>query len=218
LTTYPPLQEQRSTTSVRTAVERPLGPPLRRVMVAEPEPAARDDLAGQLTAEGFVVVAQVGDSAQALALAPNLRPDLVLMEARCFRDGPTDMAALTARRIALVLILAADDNPAATVQLARRAGAMTAVRRPIIGANLFAAIELSLARFAEIASLEQRLAELTQYLTARKVIERAKGMLMSDRGITEPEALRWLQRTATDHRTSILRVADALIHPPPVRD
>src|SRR5690349_10783767 len=129
-------------------------------MVAEPEPAARDDLAGQLTAEGFVVVAQVGDGAQALALAPNLRPDLILMGAQCFRDGPTDMAALTARRIALVLILAADDRSTLAVEQARTVGAMTAVRRPIIGANLFAAIELSFARFAEIALLEQRLAEL----------------------------------------------------------
>jgi response regulator NasT len=183
-------------------------------MIAEPESAARDDLAGLLTGEGFVVVAQLDDGEQAVAMATNLRPDLLLMGAPCFRAGLTATAALTARRIALVLILASGDHPQSIVEQARAAGAMTAVPRPTIGANLYAAIELSLARFAEITLLEDQLAELTHYLTARKVIERAKGMLMTDRGITESEALRHLHCTAMDHETSLLHVAAAMINTP----
>jgi response regulator NasT len=206
VTSTTPRRDPSSTPASGSTVGAP-----RRVVIAEDEASARADLAQLLTAEGFTVVGQAADGYQAVALATALRPDLVLMNARLpHTDGITATATLTAARIAPVVILTGAGQPPAAPR-ARDAGAMTAVRRPFSRANLLPAIEMSIARYAETAALREQVADLTQRLAARKVVERAKGLVMAQRETTEPDAFRWLQRTAAERRTSILQVAAASI-------
>lgn len=184
----------------------------RRVVVAEDETLIRLDLAEMLAEEGFEVVGQAADGDQAIAMATKLRPDLVLMDILLPRtDGITAAAALTANRIGPVLMLTAFSEPVTLVQRARDAGVMAYVRKPFSKANLLPAIEMSIARYAETAALRQQVAEIADRLQSRKVIDRAKGLLMARRGMTEPEAFRWLQRAAMDHRTSMVKVASVVI-------
>ena len=159
-----------------------------------------------------MTVGQAADGDQAIALATQLRPDLVLMDILLPRtDGITAAAALTANRIGPVLMLTAFSDPATLVHRARDAGAMAYVRKPFSKANLLPAIEMSIARYAETAALRQQVAEIADRLQSRKVIDRAKGLLMARRGMTEPEAFRWVQKTSMDRRTSMRAVAEGVL-------
>lgn len=181
------------------------------LVIAEPEDAVRADLAQLLGTEGFEVVGETAKGDRAVALASDLRPDLVLMNAHLAdHDGTSPVRAITAGQIAPVLILTSGEQPAA-VERIRQSGAMSAVRRPFSRSNLLPAIELSIARHADTAALQRQLSDLTDRLATRKVIDRAKGMLMASRGISASQAFRWLQDTAIDHHTSILQVATAII-------
>jgi len=191
----------------------------RRVVIAEDETLIRLDLADLLTEEGYTVVGQATTGDHAIALATELRPDLVLMDVLLPRtDGITATANLTVNRISPVLMLAATSQPTTLVDRARDAGAMAYVTKPFTKATLLPAIEMSIARYADTTALRDQVTLIRERLENRKVIERAKGLLMANRGMTEPNAFRWLQRTAMDHRTSMLQVATAVIdkHHPPV--
>ena len=186
----------------------------RRVLIADDDPLIRMDLAEMLAEEGFEVVGQVGDGERAAALAITLRPDLVIMDVKMpGKDGIQAAAEIAAAQIAPVIILTAYSDRD-LVQRANHAGAMTYLAKPFSKATLLPAIELTSARYAEAAALRAELAEATQRLHTRKVIDRAKGLLMAQEGMTEPQALRWLERTATDRRTLMDAVArDVIEHP-----
>ena len=167
-----------------------------------------------LAEEGFEVVGQVGDGERAAALAITLRPDLVIMDVKMpGKDGIQAAAEIAAAQIAPVIILTAFSERD-LIQRALDAGAMAYLAKPFSKATLLPAIELAAARYAETAALRAEIAEATQRLQARKVIDRAKGLLMTQQKMTEPQAFRWLKRTAIDRRTSMDTVARDVIERP----
>jgi len=186
----------------------------RRVLIADDDPLIRMDLAEMLTEEGFEVVGQVGDGERAVELARKLRPDLVILDVKMpGKDGIQAAAEIADEQIAPVIILTAYCDRG-LVQRAIDAGAMTYLAKPFSTATLLPAIELTAARYAEAAASRAELAEATQRLQTRKVIDRAKGLLMTHEGMTEPQALRWLKRTAMNRRMSMDAVArDVIEHP-----
>ena len=183
----------------------------RRVLIADDDPLIRMDLAEMLTEEGFEVVGQVGDGERAAVLARQMRPDLVIMDVKMpGKDGIQAAAEIAAEQIAPVIILTAFAERD-LIQRALDAGAMTYLAKPFAKATLLPAIELAAARYADAAALHAEIAEATQRLQARKVIDRAKGLLITQGGMTEPQASRWLKRTATNRRTSMDTVAKDVI-------
>ena len=186
----------------------------RRVLIADDDPLIRMDLAEMLTEEGFEVVGQVGDGERAVELARTLRPDLVILDVKMpGKDGIQAAAEIADEQIAPVIILTAYSDRD-LVQRAIDAGAMTYLAKPFSTATLLPAIELTAARYAEAATSRAELAAATQRLQTRTVIDRAKGLLMTHEGMTEPQALRWLKRTAMNRRTSMDAVArDVIEHP-----
>ena len=186
----------------------------RRVLIADDDPLIRMDLAEILAEEGFEIVGQAGDGERAAALAVTLRPDLVIMDVKMpGKDGIQAAAEIAAERIAPVIILTAFAERD-LIQRALDSGAMTYLAKPFSTATLLPAIELAAARYADAAALRAEVAEATRLLRARKVIDRAKGLLMTHAGMTEPQAFRWLQRTAIDRRTSMDTVARDVIERP----
>ena len=186
----------------------------RRVFIADDDPLIRTDLAEMLTEEGFEVVGQVGDGERAVELARTLRPDLVLLDVKMpGKDGIQAAAEIADEQIAPVIILTAYCDRD-LIQRAIDAGAMTYLAKPFSPATLLPAIELTTARYTEAAALCAELTEATQRLQARKVIDRAKGLLMTQQKMTEPQALRWLKRTAIDRRTSMDTIAKDVIERP----
>lgn len=183
----------------------------RRVLIAEDEALIRLDLAEMLTEEGFEVVGEAGDGEQAVALATELRPDLVILDVKMpKKDGIDAAAEIVGEQIAPVVILTAFSQRE-LIERARDAGAMAYLVKPFSKSDLLPAIELAVARYAETAALRAEVADVTQRLEARKVIDRAKGLLMTHQKMTEPEAFRWIQRTAMDRRTSMAAVAGAVL-------
>ena len=183
----------------------------RRVLIAEDEALIRLDLAEMLVEEGFEVVGQAVDGEQAVALATELEPDLVILDVKMPRKDGIDAAGeIVADQIAPVVILTAFSQRD-LIERARDAGAMAYLVKPFSKADLLPAIELAVARFAEMAALRAEVADISQRLEARKVIDRAKGLLMLHQKMTEPEAFRWIQRTAMDRRTSMQAVAGAVL-------
>jgi response regulator NasT len=183
----------------------------RRVIIAEDEALIRLDLAEMLAEEGFEVVGQAVDGEQAVQLATELRPDLVIMDVKMpKKDGIEAAGEIVAEQIAPVVILTAFSQRD-LIERARDAGAMAYLVKPFSKADLLPAIELAVARFAETAALRLEVADISQRLEARKIIDRAKGLLMTHQKMTEPEAFRWIQRTAMDRRTSMQAVAGAVL-------
>jgi len=183
----------------------------RRVLIAEDEALIRLDLAEMLAEEGFDVVGEAADGEQAVALALELRPDLVILDVKMpKKDGIEAAAEIVGEQVAPVVILTAFSQRE-LVERARDAGAMAYLVKPFSKADLLPAIELAVARYAETAALRVEVADVTQRLEARKVIDRAKGLLMTHQKMTEPEAFRWIQRTAMDRRASMQVVASAVL-------
>ena len=183
----------------------------RRVIIAEDEALIRLDLAEMLAEEGFEVVGQAVDGEQAVQLATDLRPDLVIMDVKMpKKDGIEAAGEIVAEQIAPVVILTAFSQRD-LIERARDAGAMAYLVKPFSKADLLPAIELAVARYAETAALRLEVADISQRLEARKIIDRAKGLLMTHQKMTEPEAFRWIQRTAMDRRTSMQAVAGAVL-------
>jgi two-component system, response regulator PdtaR len=183
----------------------------RRVLIAEDEALIRLDLAEMLAEEGFDVVGEAADGEQAVQLATELRPDLVIMDVKMpKKDGIEAASDIVGDQIAPVVILTAFSQRD-LVERARDAGAMAYLVKPFSKADLLPAIELAVARYAEMSALRAEVADISERLEARKVIDRAKGLLMTHQKMTEPEAFRWIQRTAMDRRTSMQTVAGAVL-------
>jgi response regulator NasT len=182
-----------------------------KVLVVEDEALIRMDLAEMLTEEGYVVAGEAGDGEQALALARRLHPDLVIMDIKMPKvDGIAAAAGIVEERIAPVVMLTAFSQRD-LIEQARDAGAMAYLVKPFQRHELVPAIELAVSRFAEKRALEDEVATLSERLETRKLVDRAKGLLMTRQQMTEPEAFRWIQRTAMDRRTTMKAVAEAVV-------
>lgn len=182
-----------------------------RVLVAEDEALIRLDLVELLTGEGYEVVGEASDGEQALALARELVPDLVVMDVKMPKmDGITAAAAIAEERIAPVVMLTAFSQRE-LVERAREAGAMAYVVKPFDASDVIPAIEIAAARFAEIRAVEAEVADLEERFASRKAVDQAKGLLQEGLGLTEPEAFRWIQKTAMDMRKSMRDVAEGVI-------
>jgi len=183
----------------------------RRVLIAEDEALIRLDLKEMLEEEGYRVVGEAGNGAQAVALAAELRPDLVILDVQMpVMDGLSAAEEIAAARIAPVVILTAFSQRD-LVERARSAGSMAYLVKPFQKHDLVPAIEMAISRYTERAALEAEVEDLTERLESRKVIDRAKGQLMAQRSYTEPEAFRWIQRAAMDRRQSMRVVAEAIL-------
>jgi len=183
----------------------------RRVLIAEDEALIRLDLAEMLAEEGYDVVGEAGDGETAVRLAEELKPDLVILDIKMpIMDGLAAAERIAGGRIAPVIILTAFSQRD-LVERARAAGAMAYLVKPFQKSDLVPAIEVALSRYAEIAALESEVAGLTDRLETRKTVERAKGMLMTAYGMAEPQAFKWIQRMAMDHRMTMREVADRII-------
>ncbi|WP_340538741.1 ANTAR domain-containing response regulator [Nocardioides sp. GXZ039] len=191
----------------------------RSVVIAEDETLIRMDLAEMLTDEGYDVVGQAADGAKAIELAEQLRPDLVILDVKMpVLDGIAAAEAIAAKRIAPVVILTAFSQRD-LVERARDAGAMAYLVKPFTQSDLVPAIEMALSRFAEIAHLESEVGDLTERLETRKAVDRAKGILQERLELSEPDAFRWIQKTAMDLRLSMRQVADGVVeHGPEIAD
>ena len=183
----------------------------RRVVIAEDEVLIRMDLAEMLAEEGYEVVGQAGDGATAVSLAEELRPDLVILDVKMpVLDGIAAAERIAGQRIAPVVILTAFSQRD-LVERARDAGAMAYLVKPFSQSDLVPAIEMAVSRFAELSMLEAEVADLTERLETRKSVDRAKSVLQRELSLSEPDAFRWIQKTAMDLRLSMRQVADGVI-------
>jgi two-component system, response regulator PdtaR len=182
-----------------------------RVLIAEDEALIRLDLREMLQEEGYDVIGEAADGEQAVALAIDLNPDLVICDVKMPKmDGIAAAAQIADKRIAPVVILTAFSQRD-LIERARDAGAMAYLVKPFQKRDLLPAIEMATSRFSEIRALEGEVTDLRERLEARKLIERAKGLLMSKHAMSEPEAFRWIQRAAMDNRTSMRSVAELVL-------
>ena len=187
------------------------GKPASRVVVAEDEALIRLDLVEMLVEEGYEVVGEAGDGEQAVALATELNPDLVVLDVKMPKlDGISAAEKIASDRIAPVVMLTAFSQRD-LIERAREAGAMAYVVKPFGKDDLVPAIEIAMARYAEIQAVEAEVADLEERLESRKIVDKAKGLLQVGLGLTEPEAFRWIQKTAMDLRKSMREVAEGVI-------
>jgi AmiR/NasT family two-component response regulator len=203
-------------TSLTAVTAQPAGT-ARRVVIAEDEALIRLDLAEMLGEEGYDVVGQAGDGESAVALAEEHRPDLVVLDVKMPRlDGIAAAQRIAEQRIAPVVILTAFSQRD-LVERARDAGAMAYLVKPFNKDDLVPAIEMAVSRFSELQMLEAEVADLTERLETRKAVDRAKAVLQRQLELSEPEAFRWIQKTAMDLRLSMRQVAEGVItHGPSV--
>ena len=183
----------------------------RRVLIAEDEALIRLDLREMLIEEGYDVVGEAGDGETAVRLAQELKPDLVILDIKMpIMDGLAAAERIASEHLAAVVILTAFSQRD-LVERARAAGAMAYLVKPFQKSDLVPAIEIALSRYSEIAALESEVATLTDRLETRKLVERAKGQLMTAYSMTEPQAFKWIQRTAMDHRLTMRQVAERIM-------
>lgn len=183
-----------------------------RLVIAEDEAIIRLDLTEMLTDEGFDVVADTGDGDEALRLVRAHRPDLVLLDIKMpGRDGLDVARTVHDEGLCGVLVLTAFSQKE-LVEQATRAGTLAYLVKPFERAELVAAVEVALARHAEMAALRGEVRELTERLETRKIVDRAKGMLMDLHEMRESEAFSFMQRTAMSQRRTMRAVAaDVLV-------
>ena len=181
------------------------------VIVAEDEALIRLDLVELLTEEGYDVVGEAGDGEEAVKLARELDPDLVILDVKMPKmDGITAAEIIAEERIAPIVMLTAFSQRD-LVERARDAGAMAYVVKPFGASDVVPAIEIAMGRFQEFTAIEEELASLEDRFESRKIIDQAKGILQESLGLTEPEAFRWIQKTAMDLRKSMREVAEGVI-------
>ena len=182
-----------------------------RILVAEDETIIRLDLVEMLTEAGYEVIAQAENGAIAVELAKQHKPDLAILDVKMPEmDGIT--AAEQIILLAPVLMLTAFSQRE-LVERARDAGVMAYVVKPFSINDLVPAIEIAISRHKQMKSLESEVADIYERLETRKVIDRAKGILMKAMNWSEPESFSWIQKTAMDRRISMKEVANAIISP-----
>ena len=190
--------------------------PATRILVAEDETLIRMDLVEMLTEAGYEVVAQATNGEEAIALATEHKPDLAILDVQMpVLDGISAAEKIIA--MAPVLMLTAFSQKE-LVDRARDAGVMAYVVKPFTISDLMPAIEIAVSRHSQMRSLADEVADLHDRLETRKIIDRAKGILMRALNLTEPEAFSWIQRAAMDRRITMKEVAEAVISPSAVPD
>ncbi len=182
-----------------------------RVLVAEDDSLIRMDLIEMLREEGYDVVGEAPNGQVAVDLTESLKPDLVIMDIKMpVRDGIDAAAEIAKKRLAPVVMLTAFSQRE-FVEKARDAGALAYLVKPFSKADLVPAIEVAVSRYTELTTLESEVADLAERLETRKLVERAKGLLMASQSLSEPEAFKWIQRAAMDRRTTMKTVANVVI-------
>lgn len=182
-----------------------------RIVIADDESLIRLDLREMLTHLGYDVIGEAGDGRSAMDLARRLRPDLLIMDIKMpDLDGISAAEELTRERIAPVVLVTAYSDQG-LVERAREAGVVGYVVKPFREAELMPVIELSRARFDEFRMLEREVGSLKDALETRKLVERAKGVLMESHGLRESEAFHRIRKTSMDARKSMKEVAEAIL-------
>ena len=182
-----------------------------RIIIADDESIIRADLREMLTNLGYLVIGEVGDGRSAVNLARELRPDIVIMDIKMpDMDGIEAAKILTEEQIAPVILLTAYSQQD-LVERAREAGVVAYLVKPFQEADLAPAIEVALARFKEFQSLRKEVADLKLAFETRKLVDRAKGILMDTQGLTEADAFRKIQKMSMNLRKPMREVAEAII-------
>lgn len=182
-----------------------------RIVVAEDETLIRLDLVEMLTEAGYDVVGEATNGEEAIHLVESLNPDLAILDVKMpILDGISAAEKIISRAPVLMLTAFSQKD---LVERARDAGAMAYVVKPFAIGDLVPAIEIAVSRHRQLKALETEVANLHERLETRKIIDRAKGILMQALKLSEPEAFSWIQRTAMDRRMSMKDVASAVINP-----
>ncbi len=182
-----------------------------RLVIADDESIIRMNLRETLVGLGYLVVGDAGDGVSAIHLARELRPDLVIMDIKMPKlDGIQAAKVLTEEKIAPVLLLTAYSDRE-LVERARDAGVVNYIVKPFREAELLPAIEIALARFAEFNSMATELGDLKDTMETRKLVERAKGVLMDTQGLKEQDAFRKIQQLSMNTRKSMREIAQAIL-------
>lgn len=183
----------------------------RRVIVAEDEALIRLDFVETMKENDFEVVGEAADGEEAVTLALELEPDLIVMDIKMPKlDGiAASEKIMKEAPCAIVMLTAFSDKE--LIERAKDAGTMAYLVKPFDPKDLLPAVEVALSRHQELLSLEDSIADLQDRLNTRKQVDRAKGLLMEKMELTEPEAFRWIQKTSMDRRLSMREVADAVI-------
>ena len=182
-----------------------------RIIIAEDDAVIRMDLKEELQRQGYLVVGDAGDGQSAVNLAREVRPDLIVMDIRMPEmDGISAAEILTREKLAPVVLLTAYSDQE-LIDRARDAGVVHYVTKPWRASDLKPAIEIALSRFQEFRAMESRVHDLEDHLATRKVVEKAKGLLMEKYGISEQEAFRRIQKASMNNRKSMKDVAEAIL-------
>lgn len=185
--------------------------PCRRVVVAEDEALIRLDIVESLKDAGYDVVGEAANGEEAIEKARETKPDVVIMDVKMpGMDGITAAKTISDEEIAPVVMLTAFSQQT-LVKQASDAGAMAYVVKPFVPEKLFPAIEIAISRFEQMGILRKQVSDLKERFVARKKVDRAKGLLMENMGLSESEAFRWIQKTSMDRRLTMAEVADAVI-------
>lgn len=182
-----------------------------RILIADDESIIRMNLREMLTQHGYEVIAEASNGATAIELAHKLRPDLVIMDIKMPGiDGVEAAAELVKDRIAPVVLLTAYSERTLIGQ-AKEAGVSGYLVKPVRDTELAPVIELALARYAQFQNLEKQVTDLQDALETRKLVEKAKGVLMEVHGLSESDAFNRMRKTSMDHRKSLRDVAEAIL-------
>ena len=182
-----------------------------RIVVAEDEALIRMDLVEMLGEAGYLVVAQASDGAEAISLVAEHKPDLAILDVKMpILDGISAAEEIIATCPVLMLTAFSQRE---LVDRARDAGVMAYVLKPFTINDLVPAIEIAISRHLQMKSLAAEVADLHDRLETRKLIDRAKGILMAALNLTEPQAFSWIQKAAMDRRLTMKEVAQAVISP-----
>ncbi len=181
-----------------------------RVVVVEDEGLIRMDVVATLREAGYDVVGEGSDGEEAIKLATELEPDLVVMDIKMPKlDGISAAEKIGELKIPVVLLTAFSQSD--LVARAAEAGAMAYVTKPFKPTDLLPAIQIAFSRHEELVSLEAEIADLSDRLETRKIMDRAKGLLQSKMKLSEPESFRWIQKASMDRRLTMAQVAKAVI-------
>jgi response regulator NasT len=182
----------------------------RRIVVAEDESLIRMDIVETLKDQGFDVVGEAGDGLRAIELAKELKPDLMVMDIKMpDMDGLSAAEQIAQLRIPVVFLTAF--NQQELVSRASEVGAMAFLVKPFSPDDLLPAIEVAISRHQQLTQLEMEVSDLTERLETRKLVERAKGVLGVQMGLSEPDAFRWIQKAAMDRRIGMVDVAKTIL-------
>lgn len=181
-----------------------------RIVVAEDEGLIRMDVVATLSEAGYQVVGEASDGEEAIKLAKDLSPDLVVMDIKMPKlDGISAAEKIAELKIPVVLLTAFSQSDLVT--RAADAGAMAYVVKPFKPSDLLPAIQIALARHEELTGLEAEIADISERLETRKLMDRAKGILQGKMGLSEPDAFRWIQKASMDRRLTMAQVAKTVI-------